>query len=83
MMSLVLGIAIGSVYIPPGDVVGILGHRLFGLAQGSWSESTEAIVWDVRLPRVLLALCVWGLAWPYAVWHYKPWSAICWPTPTC
>lgn len=58
VLSLVLGIAIGSVYIPPGDVVGILGHRLFGLAQGSWSESTEAIVWDVRLPRVLLALCV-------------------------
>lgn len=57
-VSVVLGIAIGAVYIPPNEVVGILGHRLFGLDQGSWSQSTESIVWDVRLPRVILGLCV-------------------------
>lgn len=58
VISLVLGVAIGAVYIPPGEVVGILGHRLFGLTAGSWSEPTEAIVWDVRLPRVILGMCV-------------------------
>ena len=58
VLSLILGISIGAVYVPPNEVIGVLGHRLFGLAQGSWTESTEAIVWDVRLPRVLLGLCV-------------------------
>lgn len=58
VISLVLGIAIGSVYIPPNEVVGILGHRLFGLSEGAWPEATEAIVWDVRLPRVLLGMSV-------------------------
>lgn len=58
IISVILGVAIGSVYIPPGEVVGILGHRLFGTADGSWSESTESIVWDVRFPRVILGLCV-------------------------
>lgn len=57
-ISLVFGISIGSVYIPPGEVVGVIGHRLFGLDQGTWTDSTEAIVWEVRLPRVLLGLCV-------------------------
>lgn len=58
VLSLVLGIAIGAISIAPGDVVGILGHRLFGLPAGNWSEATEAIVWDVRFPRVILGLCV-------------------------
>ncbi|GAA4113990.1 iron complex transport system permease protein [Enteractinococcus coprophilus] len=56
--SLVLGISIGAVAVSPADVLGVIGHRLFGLADGSWSETTEAIVWDVRLPRVVLGLCV-------------------------
>jgi len=58
LVSIILGVAIGAVYIPAGDVMGVISHRLFGLPKGSWSESTEAIVWDVRLPRVILGLCV-------------------------
>src|SRR5699024_3433059 len=58
VLSLIFGIAIGAVYVPPNEVVGILGHRLFGLSEGDWPEATEAIVWDVRLPRVLLGISV-------------------------
>ncbi|WP_022870124.1 FecCD family ABC transporter permease [Yaniella halotolerans] len=58
VLSLILGIAIGAVYVPPEQVVGILGHRLLGTAEGAWTEATEAIVWDVRFPRVLLGLSV-------------------------
>lgn len=58
VVSLILGVAIGSVNIPADQVIGILGHRLFGWDQGTWSIAQESIVWDVRLPRVILALCV-------------------------
>ena len=58
LLSLIFGIALGAVYVPPDQVVGILGHKLFGTVAGDWPEATEAIVWDVRLPRVLLAISV-------------------------
>ncbi|MDT0202842.1 iron ABC transporter permease [Nocardioides sp. AE5] len=53
------GIALGGVAIPPGDVLRILGHHLFAVpAQADWSAPRDAIVWDVRVPRVLLAALV-------------------------
>ncbi|OAV62361.1 FecCD family ABC transporter permease [Enteractinococcus helveticum] len=58
LASLILGVAIGAVYVPPEQIVGILGHRILGLPSGSWTAATEAIVWDVRLPRVILGLSV-------------------------
>ncbi|WP_283135217.1 FecCD family ABC transporter permease [Rhizohabitans arisaemae] len=48
-------IAVGSVPLPPGDVWGILLHRLHpALAEPTWTAVRETIVLDVRLPRVLL-----------------------------
>ena len=45
---IVLGVAIGSVYIPPRDI--------FSIVLGLESDPTaSAIVWSLRLPRVLLA----------------------------
>ena len=58
LASLILGVAIGTVYVLPDQIVGILGHRILGLPAGSWTAATEAIVWDVRLPRVILGLSV-------------------------
>ncbi|MEM9609088.1 MAG: iron ABC transporter permease [Actinomycetota bacterium] len=57
LVAFVMAIAIGSVWIPPGDVVSIL----FG---GSSTETGwEAIVRDIRLPRsITAALCGAGLA---------------------
>ncbi|MEO8272684.1 MAG: iron chelate uptake ABC transporter family permease subunit [Chloroflexota bacterium] len=55
----VAGVAAGSVFVPPGDTVAILAHRLFGLDLGiSWTAAEETIVFDLRLPRVLTAMTV-------------------------
>lgn len=49
------GIAVGSVGIPPGQVWGVLLHRLHpALTAVDWTPARETIVLDVRLPRVLL-----------------------------
>ena len=59
VVALVLGVGLGSVWIAPGDTLGILAHRLLGLdLGGSWTAATETIVWELRLPRVLTAMTV-------------------------
>ncbi|WP_066941355.1 FecCD family ABC transporter permease [Microtetraspora fusca] len=53
------GIAIGSVRLPPGEVWGILLHRLHpALVEPTWPRVRETIVMDVRVPRVLLCAVV-------------------------
>ena len=52
-------VGLGSVAVAPGDTIGILAHRLFGLdIAETWTPTAETIVWDLRLPRVLEALVV-------------------------
>lgn len=58
-IAVLLGIGIGSVFIPPADILAILGNRLLG------NGNTEALnpiyvslIMDMRLPRVLLAFLV-------------------------
>ena len=59
-LSVILfGIALGSVSIPPGDVLSIILHKAAGLAlPGHIEPSSVAIVWNLRTPRVLLAFVV-------------------------
>ena len=56
------GVSVGAVGIAPLDVWGIVGHRVapgvFG--PGDWTAAHEQIVWNLRLPRVLLGACVGG-----------------------
>jgi ABC-type Fe3+-siderophore transport system permease subunit len=55
----IAGVAAGSVFVPPGDTIAILAHRLFGLDLGiTWTQAEEIIVFDLRLPRVLMAMTV-------------------------
>ena len=55
----VAGVAAGSVFVPPGDTIAILAHRLLGLDLGiAWTPAEETIVFDLRLPRVLSAMTV-------------------------
>lgn len=59
LVVLVLGVAAGSVFVPPTDTVAILAHRLFGLNLGiTWTPAEETIVFELRLPRVLTAMAV-------------------------
>ena len=56
---LILGVAAGSVFVPPGDTLAILAHRIFGLDLGiPFTQAEETIVWQLRFPRVLLAMTV-------------------------
>jgi len=59
LVALVLGVAAGTVAVPPGDTVAILAHRLLGLnVPITWTPAEETIVMDLRLPRVLTAMVV-------------------------
>jgi iron complex transport system permease protein len=64
LAALILGVGLGTVSVAPGDTLAILGHRILGLPiPQTWSDATEAIVVDLRLPRVLAAMVVgMGLA---------------------
>lgn len=52
----VTAIGLGAVQVSPGTVVGILAAKL-GLAEpGAASAAMQTVVWNVRLPRVLMSL---------------------------
>lgn len=53
------GVALGSVPIGPADTIGVILRRTLGIELGlTWTPATEAIVWDLRLPRVLAAMVI-------------------------
>lgn len=64
VVSATMGLAIGSVQVPPGQVWGILTHALGAdWSTPDWSGARETIVLDIRAPRVLLgAVAGAGLA---------------------
>jgi len=56
IIAVLLGIAIGSVNILPMNVIRIIGHNVFGLEMPEHvTPAHAAIVWNLRLPRTLLA----------------------------
>ena len=56
---IILGIALGSVNVPPGDIFAVMRHVVTGSAlPESVGSATVAIVWSLRLPRTLLAFSV-------------------------
>ncbi|MET1411064.1 iron ABC transporter permease [Roseibium sp. HPY-6] len=53
---MVVAVALGAVSVPAGTVFGVVANKLVpGLLEVDWSKGREAIVWDIRLPRTLLA----------------------------
>lgn len=59
MASLTLAIGIGAVPIPAATVWGVIANKIVpGLVEQTWSTGREAIVWDIRFPRALLAVMV-------------------------
>jgi iron complex transport system permease protein len=59
VVGLVLGVGLGSVPVAPGETFGILLQRILGLdVTRTWTDATEAIVMDLRLPRVLMSMAV-------------------------
>src|SRR6185503_17496882 len=59
LLVIVVAVAAGSVFVPPGETLAILAHRLLGLdIPVTWTRAHETIVFDLRLPRVLTAMTV-------------------------
>ena len=59
LLTTTVAVALGAIFIAPLDVARIVTHSVTGWpASGDWAPEHEAIVWAVRLPRVLLGLAV-------------------------
>ncbi|WVT75205.1 iron ABC transporter permease [Sinorhizobium chiapasense] len=56
LATVTAGVSLGSAPIPVATVWSIVASKLVpGSIEALWSAGRESIVWDVRLPRVLLA----------------------------
>ncbi|WP_235439086.1 FecCD family ABC transporter permease [Candidatus Rhodobacter oscarellae] len=61
LVSLSIAVSVGAVPIPAGTVWGVLANKLSpGFAEQTWSQGREAIVWNIRFPRAILAMMVGG-----------------------
>ncbi|MDX8349277.1 iron ABC transporter permease [Cognatiyoonia sp. IB215446] len=59
LASLSLAISVGAVPVPLGTVWGVFANKLSpGFVEQTWSQGREAIVWEIRFPRALLAMMV-------------------------
>jgi len=59
LLSLVLSVMIGSVHLPfTLSLKILLSHLPFVDLTPTWSLAQDAIVWDLRLPRVFLAIVI-------------------------
>lgn len=52
-----VGVLVGQVFVPPSEVVQILGGHLFGLPSSAVLMQDQ-IVWDIRVPRVVAGIVV-------------------------
>ena len=56
LLTLLLGIGVGSVYVPPADILAIIAERILGYPLPEHIPvSYSVMVLNMRLPRVLLA----------------------------
>jgi iron complex transport system permease protein len=59
LISVVVAIGLGPVAVEPSTVLRIIGHHTVGVpSTPNWSATADAIIWEVRLPRVLLGAIV-------------------------
>lgn len=59
VVSLSVAISVGAVAIPTATVWGVLANKVIpGIVAPIWSPGREAIVWEIRFPRALLAMMV-------------------------
>lgn len=57
--AIIVAVSIGSISVPVSDVWAIIADRVLpGRTEPHWSPSDEHIVWNLRLPRVLLGAVV-------------------------
>lgn len=61
IIVLMMGVSLGSIYVPVGQIINIISNKIFNvpLAQNIPNISVS-ILWNLRLPRTLLAFLVGG-----------------------
>lgn len=58
-LSVMVAVSVGAVAVPLGTVWGVMMHNIFpGSVPVDWTAGREAIVWDIRFPRAVLAALV-------------------------
>lgn len=57
MLSMAAGVMIGPVPVSPAEVLAVLRTKAAGAGEPYAVATTSAIVWEVRLPRVVLGVC--------------------------
>lgn len=59
-VSIVAAVSIGQMSIPFSEVLQVIGRRVFGLSATGSADALQFdnVVWDIRLPRVLLSVLV-------------------------
>lgn len=59
LASLSFAVSLGAVAVPASTVWGILLNKLSpGMVEQTWSQGREAIVWEIRFRRAILAMMV-------------------------
>ncbi|MDT1987239.1 MAG: iron ABC transporter permease [Planktomarina sp.] len=59
LLSLSFAVSIGTVSVPTSTVWAIISNKVWpDLVDQTWSHGREAIVWEIRFPRALLAMMV-------------------------
>ncbi len=59
LLSILIAVSMGAVAVPLATVWGVLANHLVpGLVTPDWTPARDAIVWDIRFPRALLAALV-------------------------
>lgn len=58
--SALVATVVGAVAVPPAEVLAIVAHHVLArpAEAATWSWTNDTIIWDVRLPRVLLGAAV-------------------------
>ena len=80
LVALLLSIAVGPVFIPPGTFMRIVAGQLPGVSLAmDWPETFQTIVFQIRLPHTLL-IAITGAALAAAAPLTRVYSATHWPT---
>ncbi|WP_447646103.1 FecCD family ABC transporter permease [Nocardioides zeae] len=58
LVSVVVGVGAGPVAVSPDDSFRIVLHHLTGIGDVAWERRHDAIIWQIRTPRVVLGAAV-------------------------
>jgi len=61
VFAMIIGVALGSVYISPDKIISVISNRIFNTALSeNVLPSDSVIIWQLRMPRVALAFLIGG-----------------------